>query len=222
MPIDDDDALREAARAVARAGLSDAFGHLSVRRASRSLLITPARPLGQLSADDDCVEVPLEASGLPDRAPREAWIHVALYSARLQIGAICRAQPPAVAATTALARELTVLFGHAALLGPVAVHDDSRLVRDAAGGSALARSVGDADVVTLRGNGAVTVGVDLAQAVARMWVLEKTAALNLRAWAAGRPVDLPADEQQWWRARSAELLPRIFDYLRHPGKDLHD
>ncbi|WP_291053009.1 class II aldolase/adducin family protein [Herbiconiux sp.] len=221
--MDDDvqDRLTEAAHAVAAAGLVDAFGHLSVRTAAGAFAITPPRPLGSLSTGSTLTSVPLDAAELPDGAPKEAWIHTALYDRRPGIGAVCRAQPPKLAAFAALGRELPALNGHAAMLGPVAVHHDSRLVRDAAGGAAVARSAGDADAIILLGNGAVTRGRDLAEAVARMWLLERTAELALRALAAGDPQTIPLDEQEWWRDRAAELLPRIYTHLANPeGKDL--
>jgi HCOMODA/2-hydroxy-3-carboxy-muconic semialdehyde decarboxylase len=212
----DDDVQRrlaDAAHATAGAGLVDAFGHLSVRTAKASFTITPPVPLERLSPEDAFARVGLDARELPAGAPKEAWIHLALYAARPEAGAVCRAQPPAVAAFAALQRELPALNGHAAMLGDVAVHADSRLVRDAAGGAAVARSAGGADAIILRGNGAVTLGRDLPEAVARMWVLERSAELALRALAAGTPHPLPADERSWWRDRSAELLPRIYAHL---------
>lgn len=41
------DKLYEAATAVSAAGLSDAFGHVSVRTGENSLLMTPPLPLAQ-------------------------------------------------------------------------------------------------------------------------------------------------------------------------------
>jgi ribulose-5-phosphate 4-epimerase/fuculose-1-phosphate aldolase len=67
--------------------------------------------------------------------------------------------------------------------------------------------------VILRGNGAVTVGATVAEAVARMWVLEASAVLNATAAAVGTPVPLPDDEQAAWRAVAAELLPRIWTWI---------
>jgi HCOMODA/2-hydroxy-3-carboxy-muconic semialdehyde decarboxylase len=207
--------LRQAAHAVARAGLSDAFGHLSVRTAARSALVTPPLPLGELTDRDALLELDLDADELPAAAPREAWLHLAVLRARPQMGAICRAQPPAVAAWAALQRPLPVLNGHAALLGDVATRPDSRLVRDLESAQSAAAELGDGAALILRGNGALTAGVDLASAVAAMWLLERTADLALRALAAGAVHELPPDEQEWWRGRSAELLPRIYRYLVH-------
>ena len=87
-----------AARALAAAGLVTAFGHVSVRMGSgegrNSFRITPPKPLGTLRSDEPLQEVPLAGDGLPDGVPKEAWIHRAIYEARPDVGAICRAQPP--------------------------------------------------------------------------------------------------------------------------------
>jgi ribulose-5-phosphate 4-epimerase/fuculose-1-phosphate aldolase len=213
--MDDDvhDRLIDAAHAISTAGLVDAFGHLSVRTSGGGFAITPPTPLGTLSSGAAIVDVGLDDAELPPGAPKEAWIHTALYQGRPDVGAVCRAQPPQLAAFAALGRDLLALNGHAAMLGPVAVHRDSRLVRDAAGGASVARSAGAADAIILLGNGAVTLGRDLGEAVARMWLLERSAELNVRSLAAGDPLALPLDEQEWWLGRAGELLPRIATYL---------
>jgi HCOMODA/2-hydroxy-3-carboxy-muconic semialdehyde decarboxylase len=208
--------LLEAAAVVAGAGLTDAFGHLSVRTSPDELTITPPVALSTLTAAHGLAILTLGSAELPAAAPKEAWIHLALAEARSDIGAICRAQPPAVAALVAAGRPVLPLNGHGSFLGEtVPVYEDSRLIRDARSAAAVSRTLGDSNAVILHGNGAVTTGPDLASAVALMWVLEKTAELNLRALAAGTPHPLPPGEQSWWRERSTELLPRIYTYLTH-------
>jgi ribulose-5-phosphate 4-epimerase/fuculose-1-phosphate aldolase len=206
--------LLDAAAVVAGAGLTDAFGHLSVRISADELAITPPVALSALTAKHSLATLTVGSVDLPGAAPKEAWIHLALAEGRPDIGAICRAQPPAVAALVAAGQPVLPLNGHGSFLGEtVPVYDDSRLIRDANSAAAVRRTMGASNAVILRGNGAVTTGPDLASAVALMWVLEKTAELNLRALAAGTPHPLPLDEQSWWRDRATELLPRIYTYL---------
>ncbi|MGP3534186.1 class II aldolase/adducin family protein [Microbacterium sp. RD1] len=204
--------LRQGAGAVARAGLADAFGHVSVRRGT-SISITRAVPLAVFASDGEPVEVALDAVTLPTGAPMEAWLHVALAAARPEIGAVVRAQPPAVAAFATLRRELPILHGHGALLGGTHLVPDSILVRERPRAERIAAGAAGRAAIILAGNGAVTVGADLAQAVARMWVLEASARLALDALSAGEPVPLPAWEVHWWTERASELLPRIYAYL---------
>ena len=110
-----------AARALAAAGLVTAFGHVSARTGSgegrNSFLITPPKPLGTLRSDEPLQEVPLAGDGLPDGVPKEAWIHRAIYEARPDVGAICRAQPPVATAVASAGLPMRVLHGHAAFLG---------------------------------------------------------------------------------------------------------
>jgi HCOMODA/2-hydroxy-3-carboxy-muconic semialdehyde decarboxylase len=214
--------LLDAAAVVAGAGLTDAFGHLSVRTSAPELTITPPVALSALTADHALATLTLGSAELPSAAPKEAWIHLALAEGRPDIGAICRAQPPAVAALVAAGQPVLPLNGHGSFLGEtVPVYTDSRLIRDADSAAAVRHAMGDSNAVILRGNGAVTTGPDLASAVALMWVLEKTAELNLRALAAGTPHPLPLDEQAWWRERSTELLPRIYTYLTNTYRKGH-
>lgn len=202
-----------AGRTLARHGLVTAFGHVSARSAPGSLVITAPVPLGTLALDDVRV-LEVSAEVLPPDTPREAWMHCRIAAARTDVGAVCRAQPPTATALVSAGVPVLPLHGLGSFVGPrVPVHPDSRLVRDADAADALVASLGDEHAVILRGNGAVTVGATVAEAVARMWVLEASALLNATAAAAGTPVPLPDDEQAAWRAVAAELLPRIWTWL---------
>jgi HCOMODA/2-hydroxy-3-carboxy-muconic semialdehyde decarboxylase len=201
------------ARALAEAGLVDAFGHVSVRTSKNQAILTPPAPLAWLTSDNAPAELVLGAFDLPDKAPKEAWIHIAVFEQHPEAGAVCRAQPRAVAAIAALGRVPAALNGHAAMIGPIALHQDSRLIRDRQSAEELVSSAEGARAIVLRGNGAVTWGRDSAEAVARMWILERSAELDLRASSAGPTSELPADEQGWWRDRAPELLPRVHRYL---------
>jgi ribulose-5-phosphate 4-epimerase/fuculose-1-phosphate aldolase len=205
-----------AARVVAAHGLVDAFGHVSARLDVGGLAITPPVPLGGAGEGDAIVTVDAgEAGDLPAGAPKEAWIHLAIYARRPDVRGICRAQPPAVAATAAAGLEILALHGQGAFLGsPVAVHDHAALIRDRASGVAVAEALGDGDAVVLRGNGAVTVGRSPGEAAARMVVLEASARLNLAAAAAGGRVALRPDELAAWRAVAPEILGRLWAHLR--------
>jgi ribulose-5-phosphate 4-epimerase/fuculose-1-phosphate aldolase len=216
LPTDD---VVVAARALAAAGLVTAFGHVSVRTGSREgrsgFRITPPKPLGTLRPDEPLQEVPLAGDGLPDGVPKEAWIHRAIYEVRPDAGAICRAQPPVAMAVASAGVPMRVLHGHAAFLGRVVpVYGDARLVREREDGEALARSLGDAGGVVMRGNGAVTVGADVGAAAARMWILERSAEMNRDASSAGSPEPLSDSEFAYWKSVSEEILQRIWAYLR--------
>lgn len=215
-PEDAEATLRRAAGAVARARLADAFGHVSLRQ-GEGIAVTPAIPLAEVAVHGVPVHVQFGAEELPDPAPREAWLPLAVAEEVPRAGGIVRAQPRAVAAFASLGRALPVLYGHAAMLGGVHVHSRSLPARDRASAEEIVAAAAGAACIVLRGNGVVVWGETVAEAVARLWVLESTADLALRAWAAGEPDELPPDEQDWWRAHAPGLLPRIYRHLCHPS-----
>lgn len=210
--------LWSAGRIIAAEGLVNAFGHISVRAGAEAMAITPPRALGSLTPSSGCDRVELAATELPVGTPKEAWIHVAIYRARPDVQAICRAQPEYATALASAGVPILPLHGQGSFLGdPVPVFPDSRLVRDLGRATDLAATLGAADGLVMRGNGAVTVGASLAEAVGRMWVLEKSARMNAIAGSAGVPDPLPGPEQEAWRTTAPELLGRIWTYLT----DLH-
>ena len=207
--------LVTAGSVLAQAGLVSAFGHVSARTESGRLLITPPQPLGRLSVGDDFTDLAVDAAELPPAVPKEAWIHLAIARARPDVGAICRAQPETATALASTDTAILPLHGQGAFLGAsVPVFDDAVLIRDADRAARLADRLGLSPALILRGNGAVTVGSTVGEAVALMWVLEASARMNAAAAAAGTPTPLTEHEQSSWRAVAPELLSRIWRHLR--------
>ncbi|WP_262699559.1 MULTISPECIES: class II aldolase/adducin family protein [Streptomyces] len=205
-----------AARALAALGLVAAFGHVSARHGDR-MLITPAIDLAQ-ATEDALLEIPLDSTVLPATAPGEAWIHLAVYQARPHVHAVARAIPESAFAAGAVAsRSIPPLHGQAAMLGEaVPVHDDARLIRSADIAAPAARTLGDADALVLRGNGAVTTGSTPGHAVARMCLLDAACRVHLATRHAGTPRPLTSEEIAGWRAAAPPLLDRLWAHLRRP------
>jgi HCOMODA/2-hydroxy-3-carboxy-muconic semialdehyde decarboxylase len=211
------DELVAAAHALSRAGLVTAFGHLSCRTAPGRLLITPPVAPGRIASSMEWVELDVESGSLPAGVPREAWIHLAIARVRPDVGAICRAQPPVATALASAGVPIVPLHGQGTYVGAlVPVFDDAVLIRDETRAVELARELGPSPALILRGNGAVTVGADVGEAVARMWVLEASSQINSVASAAGKPAALSRSEQEAWQGIATEILGRIWDYLRQP------
>jgi ribulose-5-phosphate 4-epimerase/fuculose-1-phosphate aldolase len=204
-----------AARALASAGLVTAFGHVSFRDGQDGFRITPPKPLGSLGPDEPLSEVSLADDELPEEVPGEAWVHWAIYNSRPDVEGICRAQPPISTAVTSAGLPIRPLHGQGAFLGEVVpVYDDARLIRDREAGEALAEDLGSAGGIVMRGNGAVTVGTSAGAAMARMWVLERSAEMNQVAASAGTPHPLGEEEFTYWESVSEEILERIWSYLK--------
>ncbi|WP_433786195.1 class II aldolase/adducin family protein [Actinomycetospora sp. CA-101289] len=214
MTTDPRDELALAARVLAHHGLVTAFGHVSVRDGDRVLVTMPIAPARMTAGA--VVDVDLAADVLPTGAAPETWAHLAVYRARPDVAAVARAQPEAAFAAAAVSTELAPLHGQAAWLGRrVPVHEPARLLRDPDLAAAAARTLGDADAVLLRGNGALTVGSSPGVAVARMWLLE--AACRVRLATAGHtPRPLDDDEVDAWRAAGPPLLERLWHHLASP------
>lgn len=170
------------ARALAAAGLVEAFGHVSARLDDGGLLITPTTPLPVVTgaqvvriAQDRTVVAPDDA-----QPPLEVALHAAIYRARPDVGAICRGHGPAMVAWGTGTADLPLRHGLGLLAGTVVrVHPSCDLVTTPADGDAAATTLGDAKAMLLIGNGGLAVGADLLEAATRIWFLEERARVAL-------------------------------------------
>lgn len=210
------------------ASFSKGFGHVSARTPN-GFVITPRRRLGGLRGED---LVPADelgrarSSSSPEGAPSEILLHALIYRWRPDVGAIVRAQPPYAEAfgVAGLAIRPVHDFG-ATLLSAIEVFDDPRLIDSPERAAAVADALGKASAIMLRGNGCLTVGRDVRDAMVKMLWLEESAelqhrALTLAAATASAEVhyfsDLEVDEtgtllgrpdriERRWQASVAEL-----------------
>lgn len=204
------DEVVRAAQALARHGLVTAFGHVSARIGDRVVITPPVAP-GEVTVDG-LVTLDPAAAELPAGAAPETWAHVAVYRARPDVAAVARAQPEAAFAAAATVTELAPLHGQAAWLGRrVPVHRPARLLRSAELATAAATTLGAADALLLRGNGALTIGPTPGVAVARMWLLDAACRVRLAAGPDARSLD--DDEIEAWRAAAPPLLERLWRHL---------
>ena len=163
------------ARMMARAGLTEGFGHVSVRSGD-GFAITGVTPLASTGPDDillvhDAAEPP---SG--GEAALETPMHAALYVARPDIHAICRGHSPAAVVWGLRTTDLPLMHGLGGLAGhKVPVHADVRLVRTVDQGSAVAATLGENHSLILRANGCLAVGAIPLEALTRLYFLEERA-----------------------------------------------
>lgn len=157
-------------------------GNLSVRLEGPAFLITPrGRDKGRLEPAD-LVVVPAGPGMAPASASSESRIHAAVYRRRPEVLAVVHAHPPAVQALSHRGRapDTGLLTEGAELLGSVswvaALPPGSAELAEATA-QALARC----PACVLAGHGAVTVGTSMDQALRRMLLLERLAALTSAA-----------------------------------------
>jgi L-fuculose-phosphate aldolase len=137
--------------------------------------------------DGAAVEAPLAASS-------ELPLHLAVYAARPEAGAVVHTHSPAATALSALADEVPAVHYYAAMFGgPVLVAPYARYGTDELARNAV-RALRDRTGCLLGNHGAVTVGPDLATAHDKSVYLEWLCDVYLRASSAGTPRLLPAAE----------------------------
>ena len=190
--------LVAANRILARQGILDGFGHVSVRNARdpQRFFLSRSRAPDLVSAAD-IQELDLD-SRTADARPgyQERFIHGEIYRARADVRAIVHGHSPSMIPFGVTDVPLRPVYHLAAFIGdgvPVFEIRQSSgttdmLVSDAARGRALAASLGAHAAVLMRGHGVVVVGPSLPIVVGRAVYLETNATIQSRALALGRPI----------------------------------
>jgi HCOMODA/2-hydroxy-3-carboxy-muconic semialdehyde decarboxylase len=203
-----------ASRAIGRAGLAHAYGHCSLRLNAREFLVSPAKPLGMVSNTDLPVTVPIEGP-LPADVLGEVRIHQQIYQVRGDVCGIVRFQSPKVVSLSTLGRSPHARHGFGSYFAPQPPFwSDPRLVRDDERAAAVARTLGGARAIVLRGNGAVVVGSSLEEACVLAWYLEDAARVELDVLASGEPGNvLSAAEAADRATMQGRIVERMWDWL---------
>jgi HCOMODA/2-hydroxy-3-carboxy-muconic semialdehyde decarboxylase len=171
--------VRVAGRALARAGLVNAYGHCSARVDGDRFVVSPPRPLGLLEREEPCIEVATDRP-LPRGAAGEVRIHQAVYRRRPDVGGICRAQPPSTMTLSVARITPRARHGASSYFAPQPpLWDDPALVRNDVAAAGVAEALGDCPAIVLRGNGALTVGATIEEATVLCWYLEDSARVEL-------------------------------------------
>lgn len=203
---------------MARHGLAHAYGHVSMRLDGARFCVLPPRPLGLIGASDEATEVGL-AGSLPAGVLGEVRIHREIYRTRGDVGAICRVQPPAITALSALGRTPRARHGLGAYFSPQAPYWPSpALVRDDDAAREVAETLGPARAIILKGNGCVTVGATIEEACAHAFYLEDAARVELALLPVtnGSPegaYELTPEEAKARAVSAGGIYERMWDYL---------
>lgn len=200
-----------------RHGLAHAYGHVSIRLGPDSFLVSPAQPLGTVSADEPGVVVRLDGE-LPPEALPEVRIHREIYRRRPAIGGVVRVQSPAVIALSALGLTPRARHGLGTYFAPAPpLWPSVALVRDDGSAAEVVEMMGDAGAIVLAGNGEVLAGDTLEEAAALAFFLEDAARVELAllpARAAGLvPREYSPHEVARRAVRAGGLFERMWQYL---------
>lgn len=200
--------------------LVEGFGHVSARIAgTEHFLITPRIGLA-LVAEDDLLTMNFRDEVVAGRhpAPFEAWLHTAIMKSKPRVNAITRIHARVANIFSVTDRRLEPVHNHGSFFaGGVPVFHTPDLISTEELGNAVAQAIGDGPAVLLRGNGQVTVGRTIPEAVMMAIYLEEAAEVLYGALQIGQPIPLTVDES---KRRQIEALPpvdmeRAWNFFKH-------
>jgi HCOMODA/2-hydroxy-3-carboxy-muconic semialdehyde decarboxylase len=190
--------LVTANRILAREGIVDSFGHISIRHPDRPdrYLLSRARAPERIEASD-IIEFTLEGEPIDagDRKPYlERFIHGAVYEARPEIMSVVHNHSPSVIPFGVTGTKLRPLLHMCACMGHEVPIWDSQdkfgdtelLVTDMAMGRDLAKLLGAGRTALMRGHGSVVAGRTIREAVWIAIYLEVGAKLQMQSMPLGQ------------------------------------
>jgi ribulose-5-phosphate 4-epimerase/fuculose-1-phosphate aldolase len=195
--------------------IADGFGHLSARSPSdpNRFYMSRARAAGMVT-DEDVLEFDLRGQPLDQRGRKlfsERYIHAEIYKARPEVNAVVHSHASALlpfGLTGTPLRPVAHMAGFLLRAAPLfeireaGGEETSMLVNTPELGVALAKTLGQAPIVLMRGHGFNTVGTSVKQAVSRAIYAEINARILLEALKLGNVVYLNESEA----AKIAEVI----------------
>ncbi len=208
--------VRLAARALARANLVHAYGHCSMRLDDGHFLVCAAKPMGLIRDDDEGTVVSVEGE-LPEGVLGEVRIHQQIYQRRPDVGAVVRSMPRDVMTLSAAGITPAPRHGMGAYFSPgVPLWDDVQLIRSEQQACGVAEALGAGAAVVMRGNGAVVAAESLEKTVALTWYLEDAARIELQLRSAGLASNdgiLSCQAAQQRATSAGRIFERMWEYL---------
>ncbi len=217
--------LVTANRILAREGIVDAFGHVSIRHSGQAdhYCLSRARA-PECIEPADIMEFALDGTPVDPRGRKpyaERFIHGAVYEARPDVRAVVHTHSPGIIPFGVTGAPLRPLMHMCASMGTEVPVWDSRtrfgdtnlLVTNAAMARDLAARLGQRPVALMRGHGAVVAGSSLREVVFNAIYLELNANLQQRAAALGEITFLSDGEVRAILAtRSSFTFERAWEY----------
>ena len=198
-----------ACRILSQQKLVAGFGHVSARIPDSELfLITPRIALA-LVEESHLLTINLEGRVIEGEhpAPFETWLHTAILRSKPRVNAITRIHARTANIFSVTDRKLDAVHNHGSFFANgVPVFPTPDLISTEQLGEAVARALGSEPAILLRGNGQVTVGRTIPEAVMMAIYLEEAAEILHGALQVGTPVPLTLDES---KRRQLEALPPI-------------
>ena len=198
-----------ACRILSHEKLVEGFGHVSARIPNTELfLITPRISLA-LVRENELLTMNLKGEVVEGNlaAPFEAWLHTAIMKSKPKVNAITRIHARMANIFSVTDRKLEPVHNHGSFFsGGVPVLTTPDLISTPELGEEAVQAIGENPALLLRGNGQVTVGRTLPEAVMMAIYLEEAAQILYGALQIGTPIPLTADESA---KRRVEALPPV-------------
>ena len=181
----------KALRIIYREGLSDAFAHLSARSNDGDEMMFMPRKSPALVQSDELFFVDFEKS-----VPQSS-LHQAIYKTRPDVKAVFHFHSPAVVLLSVIGQTLRPMHNYSAIFYEgVPVFEGTGQVESPQRAGEIARILGPAKAVILRGHGAVVVGQNIREACILSLYLEESARLQVEAMKLGAPKFISQSEAQ--------------------------
>jgi ribulose-5-phosphate 4-epimerase/fuculose-1-phosphate aldolase len=180
-----------ALRIISQQGLSDAFAHLSARvNGGKKMLFMP-RKSPALVKTKDLFVVDL------DKPVHQSTVHQAIYKARPDVQSVLHFHSPRVVLLSVIGQTVRPMHNYSAIFYEgVPLFEAAGQVETPERASEIARLLGPAKAVLLRGHGAVVVGRSVAEACVLSLYLEESARLQAEAMRLGQPEYLSPEEAE--------------------------
>jgi L-ribulose-5-phosphate 4-epimerase len=201
--------LISACRILSYKKLVEGFGHISARIPETDrFLLTPRIGLA-LVQENDLLTLNLAGELVEGShpAPSETWLHTAIMKAKPRVNVIARFHARMANIFSVTDRRLEPVHNHGSFFaGGVPVFSKPDLITTQQLGMEVAETLGEKPAILLRGNGQVTVGKTIPEAVMLAIYLEEAAEVLYGALQIGTPIPLTMDES---KQRQIEALPPV-------------
>jgi HCOMODA/2-hydroxy-3-carboxy-muconic semialdehyde decarboxylase len=208
--------VRKAARALGRHGLAHAYGHVSARIDSGAFLVCAAEPMGLIAPGTPGTVVGINGD-LPDGVLGEVRIHREIYRRRPEVRAVARTMPPKIMSLSTLRLTPQARHGFGSYFYPaIPLWDEPLLVRNDTASKELATRMQDGFAIVMRGNGLITAGESVEEAVVRTWYAEDAARVEMDALSVGSvgdPAFFSKEQAQVRGSWSGRILERMWAFL---------
>lgn len=201
--------LFTACRILSRQGLVKGFGHMSARIPDSDLFLLTPRISLALVKESDLIVLNLKGKVVQGKSspPFEAPLHAAIFNGRADVQAIARIHGRRAGFFSVTDRILEPVHNHGSFFhGGVPVFPKTDLISTKELGEQVVALLGRRPAILLRGNGQVSVGRSIPEAVIMAIYLEEAADMLYGALQIGTPVILSSAESD---RRKEETLPPV-------------